>query len=188
MLAVADEPIIRARMHPVSVEDYHRFCEAGFIAERTELIRGAIIDQMVKSPLHSSIVELLRDDLLLQVPSGWTLRSEQPLTLADSEPEPDLATVASTRADYFSQHPTTAALVIEVCVSSEDLDRLKLSLYAEAGVTEVWLILAEGRSIERHTSPQAGVYQQVERVAYPGTLESTVFASLRLPPAGLFPG
>lgn len=72
-------------------------------------------------------------------------------------------------------------------MSSEAIDRLKLQIYAEAGVRECWLILAEEHLVERHTAPQGAAYQHVERVAFPKALESTVFPELVLPPAGLFP-
>jgi len=183
-----DQPAFRARMHPISVETYHRLGEVGPIGERTELIRGAIIDRTPKSPLHSSILELLADHLVTTLPEGWIVRREQPLTFTDSEPEPDVAVVRGTRADYFTAHPHNAALVVEVCVSSTALDRIKLGVYAEAGVAECWLILAEERVVERHTGPQGTAYQRVERITFPASLPSTVFPGLALPPAGLFPG
>lgn len=188
MPAVTDEPSIRARMHPISVETYHHLGAMGHLSERTELIRGVIIDQMPKSPLHSSIVELLGDQLVLSLPPGWIVRCEQPLTLAESEPEPDVAVIRGTRADFFSAHPGTAALVIEVCVTSEELDRVRLGVYAGAEVAEAWLVLAGERVVERHTEPQGSVYRRIERAAFPATLASTAFPALTLPPAALFPG
>jgi Uma2 family endonuclease len=187
MHAAADEPAIRARMHPIDIATYHAFGAMSHLSERTELIRGVIIDQMPKSPLHTTIVELLGDHLVTKVPADWTIRREQPLTLTDSEPEPDVAVVRGARADYFAEHPRTAALVIEVCVTSEELDRVKLGVYAEAGVPEAWLVLAEQRTVERHTEPQDGAYRTVERAAFPATVPSTVFPALTLPPEGLFP-
>ena len=187
MHAVADEPAIRARMHPISVETYHRLGEMGHLSERTELIRGVIIDQMPKTPLHSTVVALLGHLLNMILPEGWSVRCEQPLTFSASEPEPDMAIVRGSLGDYFSEHPHTAAVVIEVCVTSEALDRVKLGVYAEAGVAEAWLVLAEERRVERHTDPQDGVYRRVERAAWPETLPSTVVPSMVLPPEGLFP-
>ncbi len=187
MHAIADEPAIRARMHPISVELYHHLGELGHISERTELIRGVIIDQMPKSPLHSSIVELLGDHLVVSLPEGWIVRREQPLTFADSEPEPDLAVVSGTRADYFQAHPSSAAMVIEVCVSSEEVDRVKLGLYASAGIGEAWLVLADRRVVERFTEPHAGEYRVVDRAEFPAVLASAKFTKIVLPPAGLFP-
>ena len=187
MLPVLEEPAIRARVTAFSVENYHRLFELGMLAPNVELIRGALVEKIPKSPLHSSIVGLLSRHLFLHLPSGWHVRSEQPLTFTDSEPEPDLAVVRGVENEYFHAHPESAGLVIEVAVSSERIDRVKLGVYAEAGVPECWLVLAETREIERHTEPQGATYQKIERVTFPGALESTVFAGLTLPPAGLFP-
>ncbi len=188
MLSVLENPAIRARVPAFSVENYHRMFEMGMLSPKVELIRGALLEQMPKSPLHASIVELLRDYLFVKLPEGFLLRQEQPLTLNDSEPEPDVAVIRGARQDFLTAHPTTAELVIEVAVSSEALDRLKFELYAEAGVRECWLVLAEERIVERHTEPQGAAYQRIERVPFPEALESTVLPGLMLPPAGLLPG
>ena len=188
MLSVLEDPAIRARVPALSVEHYHRMFELGMIAPNVELIRGALVEKMSQSPLHASTVELLREYLTVRLSDGLFLRQEKPLTLDDSEPEPDVAVIRGVRRDFLTAHPETAELVIEVCVSSEALDRLKLQIYAEAGVRECWLVLAEERVIERHTEPQGAAYQRIERVTFPTTLESTVFPGLALPPAGLFPG
>ncbi len=187
MIAVLEDPAIRARLTMTTVEQYHRMYELGVIAENVELIRGSLIEKMSQSPLHASIVELLREHLVNLLVGKSIVRQEKPLTLADSEPEPDLAVVHGTRREFLSGHPTTAELVVEVSVSSERLDRAKLEIYAEAGVRECWLLLAEERIIERHTDPQAGAYRQVERATFPATLESTVIPGLKIPPNGLFP-
>jgi Uma2 family endonuclease len=188
MPLIFEEPAVRERLTTFTVEKYHLLFEMGALAPNVELIRGALVEKMPKSPLHASIVTLLQDYLPAKLPPGWARRAEQPLTFAalDSEPEPDLAVVRGSAGDFFRSHPTSAALIIEVVVTSEALDRIKLELYAEAGVPEAWLILAEERVVERHTEPQGARYQRVERVAYPATLESTIFPGLALPPAGLF--
>ncbi len=187
MLAVLDDPAIRARAYPITVAAYHHLFDLGEIPEKVELIRGAIFEKMPQSPLHASIVELLREHIPLILLAGFFVRQEKPITLSDSEPEPDIAVIRGARADFRAAHPATAELIIEVCVSSEAIDRLKLQIYAEAGVPEAWLILAEERILERHTEPQGTTYQHVERVTFPETLESTIFAGLTLPPASLFP-
>lgn len=188
MLAVLEDPAIRARVPAMSVEHYHRMFELGMIAPNVELIRGALVEKMPKTPLHSSIVLLLDRYLLKCLPDGWHPRAEQPLTFRDSEPEPDAAVVRGSTSEYFRCHPTTAALVVEVCVSSEAIDRVKLGVYAEAGVPECWLILAATRTVERHTDPYGAGYRQVERATWPATLESTVFPGLALPSPDVFPG
>ena len=187
MISVLDDPAIRARVPAITVENYHRMFALGMVAPNTELIRGTLVEKMPKSPLHASIVELLRDSLEPVLPQGWFVRQEQPLTFADSEPEPDIAVIRGSRRDFLTAHPETAELIVEVVVTSERIDRVKLGVYAEAGVQECWLLLAEERVIERHTAPQGTAYQRVERAAFPATLESTVCPGLTLPPGDLFP-
>src|SRR4051812_26379400 len=122
MVAVLENPAVRARVMPCSVEQYHRFGELGVLSERTELIRGAVVEKMSQSPLHGSIVERLRLHIESLLPPQSHVRQEKPLTFADSEPEPDLAVVHGVRGQFLRVHPTTAEVVIEVCVSSEPLD------------------------------------------------------------------
>jgi Uma2 family endonuclease len=160
---------------------------ADAIAAKVELLRGALFEKMSQSPLHASIVEIIRDFLTIRLPPDFTLRQEKPLTFEDSEPEPDIAIVAGSRYDFIEEHPSKAALIVEVSVTSQAIDRLKLEIYAEAGVPECWLILAEERCIERHTEPAGSRYGKVERVSFPATLASTVFPQFELPPNDLFP-
>ena len=187
MLSVLENPAIRARAHAISVADYHTMIERGAIGENLELLRGVLVEKMSKSSLHSRLVLWLLRWFTQHLPAGYSVRPEQPLTFSDSEPEPDIAVVAGDIDDFAEAHPTIAEIVIEVCVSSEAIDRLKLQLYAEAGVRECWLVLAEERVVERHTVPHAAAYQNIERVAFTDTLASTIFPDLALPPEGLFP-
>lgn len=180
MLAVLEEPAIRARVPAMSVDQYHRAFAHGLIPEDVELIRGALVQKMPKSPLHASIVELLRDYIVTFLPQDLFLRQGQPLTLKDSEPEPDLAVVQGSRRDFLASHPKSAVLVVEVSVTSEAIDLVKLEVYAEAGVPECWLVLAEERVVERHTGPGGGRYATVERAAFPAALASTVIPRLKL--------
>ena len=108
--------MIRARIHAISVEQYHKMIERGTVTKNVELIRGALVEKMSQSPLHASSVEIVREYLTEALRGTALVRQEKPLTLADSEPEPDLAVVPGVRSDYLSAHPTSARLVIEVVV------------------------------------------------------------------------
>ena len=48
---------------------------------------------MVKNPPHSTARQLATKALRQILPSGWHVRSQEPITLSDSEPEPDVAVV-----------------------------------------------------------------------------------------------
>ena len=151
-------PEVRARISAVTVAQYHQFPEFNENGRRTELIRGVVIEKMSKSPLHASIVSALYDLLFTQVPPGYWLRQDQPLTLRDSEPEPDISLVLGTRADFAKRHPITAVMAIEVAVTSATADRALAALYAEAGIEEYWIVLPVERRVEVHRRPQAGAY------------------------------
>ncbi len=181
-----DIPEIRARVAPVTVEQYHRFPEFDADGRRTELIRGILIEKMSKSPLHSSIARRLF--MLLQgvVPPGFVLLREDPLTFADSEPEPDLAIVRGVEQDFASRHPNTAELVIEIAVSSVALDREKAAIYAEAGVSEYWIVLPAQHRVEVHCRPENGRYSEVRVVAGDDLLASAGFPMARVDLAELF--
>ena len=104
--------------------------------------------------------------LVLRVlPADFTVRLEQPLTLADPEPEPDLSVARGRDSDVQHAHPATAALVVEIAVSSADLDRELAPLYAEAGIEEYWIVLAPERAVEVYRRPMDGLYQEKTMVA-----------------------
>ncbi len=112
---------------------------------------------MSKSPLHSSIARRLFKLLQPGLPAHFTLLREVPLILADSAPEPDLAIVRGDEKDFARQHPTTAALVIKIAVTSAAEDRSQASLYAEAGVEEYWIVLPVERRVEVYRRPENGL-------------------------------
>jgi Uma2 family endonuclease len=178
--AILEIPEVRAQISQVSVAQYHRFPERNENGRPTELIRGIIIEKMSKSPLHASISDLLCDLLTPQLPEGFVIRRDNPLTFADSEPEPDVAIVRGTRREFLNAHPTTAALVIEVAVSSAALDRENASLFAEAGVEEYWIVLPRERQIEVYRAPNEGSYAERRVVETGATLTCGSVAGLQI--------
>jgi len=153
MLSVLDQPDLRQRISRLSVAEYHQLGEYNERGKRTELIRGIAVEKMSKSPLHGTIASLLQDIIAAQLPSGFCLRREEPLTFRDSEPEPDLAIVSGKRIDFLHAHPSTAMLVVEVAVTSPEADRALSELYAEAGVDEYWVVLPRECVIEVYRNP-----------------------------------
>ena len=175
------------RALPVTVEQYHALFAQGLIAENTELLEGIIIEKMSKLPLHSSVFSRLMKKLQAVMGEQFTVRPEQPITCRRSEPEPDLALVASSPNDYASGHPQTAELVIEIAISSVEIDRRKAAIYAEAGVREYWIVLPEARQIEVHTKLTQSRYF-VQRIFTEGqTAFSEVLPAFRVELSGLFP-
>ena len=186
MAAILEIPEVRQRVSPLSVQDYHRLDDYNDNGRRTELIRGILIQKISKSPLHSSLAKRLYDQIARMLPEGFVVRREDPITLADSEPEPDIAVVRGVEADLFEAHPTTAALVIEVAVSNPALDRENASLYAEAGVGEYWIVLGQDRHVEVYRQPENGRYQQKQVFGPSDLIESASVPAVRIRVSDLF--
>ena len=161
LTTVLDNDSVRKLIFPLSVEQYHRMSEIGLISPKTELIEGVIIKKMTKSPFHAYSLNLLYKFFSARLPEGYLIRKEDPLTLSASEPEPDLAIVKGTLQDFKVAHPNHAELVIEVAISSLDLDRKKTEIYAAAGITEYWIIIPAERKVEVYRKPMAGKYESV---------------------------
>jgi Uma2 family endonuclease len=184
--AILDIPDVRQRLSPLSVEEYHRLGEFNEHGRRSELIRGYVIEKMSKSPLHRTISSLLYKLLAAQVPPGYAVWKEEPLTLADSEPEPDISVTRGTETDFTRAHPLTAELVVEVAISSPALDRENTSLYAEAGVKTYWIVLGSDRLVEVYTNPQGGQYQAKRIVFIKEILSCESIPGLQVRVADLF--
>ncbi len=159
---------------PLSVETYHVLGDRGLVPERTELLYGQVFSKKPKPPLHSYLVQVLFEMLQTAAPNGCFASIGQPITCANSEPEPDLSVIRGSIEDYATEHPTTAELVIEVCVSSHEYDRSKLRAYAAASVKECWLVLAPEKQIEVHRQPQDGQFAEHTVHGPGGTLTSAV--------------
>jgi len=186
MSAILEIPEVRQRVSRLSVQEYHRLDEFNDNGRRTELIRGIIIEKMSKSPLHCSIAKRLYDTIARMLPKGFVVRREDPITLADSEPEPDIAVVRGAEGDFFQAHPTTAELVVEVAVSSPALDRENATLYAEAGVKEYWIVLGPERRVEVRRRPENGRYQEMLLLGSDDTLQCASVPAVRIPVSDLF--
>ena len=81
--------------------------------------------------------------------------------------------VQGSRVQYRHAKPTTAQFVIEVAIHSLALDRAKARDFAQAGVSEVWIVQPEERITEVHRNPVAGTYSEVFEVPAEQVLHSS---------------
>jgi Uma2 family endonuclease len=101
------------------------------------------------------------------------LRIRMPLAVPGGRPQPD---VAPTETVTSREHPHTAALVVEVAVTSREDDLIKLPGYAHADVATAWLVDVTRRVVHVFTDPQPAQRRYAsERVLRAGdTLEAGV--------------
>lgn len=146
------------RLARISIEQYHRMIDAGIFGEDdpVELLEGLVVDKMPKNRTHSLVTRRLDRLLSNELPSGWDVLNQEPITLGDSEPEPDLSIVRGTSDSYIDSHPGPGdvGLVVEVAHTSLASDRRKALIYAQARIPTYWIVNLQQRCVEVHSHPR----------------------------------
>lgn len=173
--------------HRFTVAEYERMGQVGIFSEdeRVELVRGEVIKMSPIGERHASCVDFLTQLITLRLRRSAIVRVQNPVQLDDySEPQPDI-TVLKPRDDFYRHahpRPEDVLLVIEVSDSTLDFDRkVKVHLYARAGIPETWVVNLPEERIEVYSDPVGGEYQTVRSYVRGRRLQSHTLASLRLP-------
>jgi Uma2 family endonuclease len=145
-----------------SVDDYHRMIEAGILRDRrVELLAGEIVEMSPETPIHYNTAKRGARYLEELLTGRADVRFNGPITLLDSEPEPDIAIVRLPESIYNNRHPEPEDIfwVIEVANTSlkKDLD-LKGSIYATAEIQEYWILDISSKRLIVFREPQNGQY------------------------------
>jgi Uma2 family endonuclease len=144
----------------VTVAEYHQMIADGVFedGEPIELIEGYLVLKMSHNSPHANAVAKLTKRLIRLAPVGWEVRSQLPISLADSEPEPDAVIARGDETTYADHHPTPGeiGLVVEVADSSRYADRTeKLRMYARAGIAVYWIVNVSDKQVEVYTDPDS---------------------------------
>jgi Uma2 family endonuclease len=145
-----------------SVDEYYRMAEIGiFHDQRTELIDGEVFVMPPRLEEHNYSVMCVRRELDKAFGPGYLVREEKPVRFNNgTEPEPDVAVVKGELYSSFSPSPPDRAeLIVEIAVTTLEIDREKSGLYARANVSELWIVDVRGRRVEVYRDPEpfAGV-------------------------------
>jgi Uma2 family endonuclease len=138
-------------------EEYYRLGELGILTpdDRVELIEGEIISLPPQGPEHSHSVASLNTRFVRLFGDTHYVRVQLPLDLGNSQPEPDFSFVPLGQ-ESAAHMPVRADLVLEVAKTSLSFDRNeKASVYAKAGIPELWILNLSGRQVEVHRRPAA---------------------------------
>ena len=180
---------VQERLRRIRVDEYHRMIEAGILDEdeHVQLIDGFLVAMTPQGEPHAQVIQRLSRLLVRSVGEGLVVRPQLPLTLGDSEPEPDLAVVRE--ADLSrDRHPGAALLVVEVPADSLRVDRgAKAVLYARAGIPEYWIVSHEDSTVEvlRDPDASAGAYRARVVLAAGESLTTQSVPGLAVDVAGL---
>lgn len=178
------EAIIQKRL--LTAEEYHAMGKAGILHEddRIELINGEIVEMSPIGTLHFNCVNRLTM-LLVPLLVGKAIVSVQnPVRLNNNtEPEPDVV-VLKNKNYTTSPLPEEALLIIEVADSTLRYDRyVKIPLYAEAKVAEVWIVNLSRDQVEVYTNPQDGNYQNKQTFEGDAVIQATQIDVVQLTPS-----
>ncbi len=166
-----------------SIADWHELVNSGVLAEhRVELLEGEIIQMSPEGPMHSStnysvaeyFRELLKDRAIV--------REAHPVTLDNSEPEPDIAVVRSPYTNYFTHHPYPQDIywLVEISNRTLKLDLEQKSVtYARNNIPEYWVIDLVNRKLIVHTQPINNSYSQIQTITT-GSISPQAFPDLAI--------
>ena len=159
-----------------TIEEWERLVDARIFPEyeKLELIRGELI---TLAPVRDLRLQLLRRrqagcvrglnrqlNLLLKSRALVDVQGHILLWKQQSEPQPDLCLLRVLEDFYATRtpEPEDILLVIEVAGSSLPYDRdTKISLYAEAGIPESWLVDLNSDTLHVYRRPSPEGYKDV---------------------------
>lgn len=175
-----------------TLDEYERMIKARILysGERVELLEGDIVCMAALGSRHVACTRRFDRWFTMQLPRSADVRCQGPIRLPPgSEPEPDIAVVRWRDDDYETRHPDPedVLLLIEIADSSLARDRgRKISLYAAAGISEVWLADLTKNQLVVHRRPVGARYADVQTIGRDGTIAPLAFPELLLPLAEIF--
>jgi Uma2 family endonuclease len=168
-------------LHRLAPELYDRMVDAGLLeGEPVELVDGLLVHVTPQGAEHAALVQRLTRHFATR---AELLRVQLPLAVPGGRPEPDVA-LAHTAS--IREHPRTAALVVEVAVTSCADDLAKLPGYAAAEVGVVWLINVPARRVHVFEHPHERHYDTERVLAAGDALQAPVDGVPPLPVGELF--
>jgi Uma2 family endonuclease len=184
------EPVIMRRR--ITVEEYEVMYEAGVFKpdEQLELINGEILKVAPMNAPHMAHVARLSRIFIETLGRKATVFTQLPVVLSeDSEPEPDLSILRWRSDDYFSAKPSAQDVyaIIEVASTSLVYDRrVKLPLYARAGVPEVWIVKVQERELEVYRNPKGEDYAERQILQPTDRISLLAFPDVEIPLSEVF--
>ena len=160
--------------------------------DRVELLNGEVVDMSPIGRRHAGMVRRLLAHFAPLADGRAVVGVQDPVALDEwNVPQPDVW-LAKFRSDFYTEtsHPMPADLLLVVEVADTSLlkdRRIKIPLYAAAGVREVWLVDLTSNSLHVFRDPAAGEYRDIREWKRGETTASLAFPELRLSVDELFP-
>ena len=172
----------------INADEFEDMVKAGILRpeERVELLDGVLCEMAPIGREHVSIVDRLTRRLVLALGDGAIVSVQNSFFLDRfNVPEPDFA-ILRDREDFYGTGdragPADVLLFIEVADSSLKRDRLvKLPLYAEHAISEVWIVDVKRRVVSVHRRPEGRAYAETSEHAPGEAIEPVMLPGVSVP-------
>jgi Uma2 family endonuclease len=154
----AKPPPVSDRPFRFTRDQYYEMGRLGYFDHmRVELIYGEVIEMSPTNWPHHLGIGLVSDALSRAFATGFFIDVQQSFPIPNSQlglaPQPDVAVIPGSPRDY-TDHPTAAALLVEVADSTLTYDTTtKAEMYATAGVPDYWVLDVANRQLHVFRDP-----------------------------------
>lgn len=166
-----------------STQEYHNMIATGIFKDRRlELLDGEIVEMSPESPLHYYQAQSSVEYLQLLLKDQAYIRFNGPISLTDSEPEPDLAIVKNPKEKYINHHPNQAEILLLIEVSHSTLAydlNDKKKTYARNNIPEYWIIDLKHSQLYIFRNPKQENYE-FQLILKEGKLKPLAFSELEI--------
>lgn len=152
--------------HRFSTADYLEMIENGVLGadHHVELVGGVILEMSPAGIPHNSFL-MTMFDLFAPLAGRFKVAIQGTLTVAEGQVyDPDVMLLRQRPDRYKTNLPESSdvLLVIEAAASSLPQDqRIKLPIYAAAGILEYWIADLANEQIIVHRNPEGSAYRDV---------------------------
>lgn len=120
-----------------------------------------------QEPLHITIKSWIHE---MRLATYWRQAHVGNRDPVDAGPqglqEPDLSVVRGTVEDYARRHPRAdeTLLIIEIALTTQEVDPARAAIYAHAGAPVYWLLDAQAHELHLHEEPGPRGYGRITRL------------------------
>ena len=142
--------------------------------ELMSLAHGIVMEQPKQTARCADLTNLLSRQLRSALQGRFLIYGRRPVEVDPHNlPTAEVLVATGQKADYQDRHPSPedVTLLVEVAdtTAAYDLGE-KAMLYAQAGITDYWVVLVNEAAIVCHRAPTPEGYQDVTRLAGADTL------------------
>jgi Uma2 family endonuclease len=148
-----------------SIEKWHELVDSGVLeGQQVELLEGELVEMSPEGIPHRNTSHKIVKYLRKLLENRAEVYEAHPITLDNSEPEPDVSIVRLPESNYDLHHPYAEDIywLIEIAnrTLTKDLSQ-KTVIYARNGIPEYWVIDLVNKKLIVHTQPSQDNYLQV---------------------------